>query len=312
MIYTVTLNPSLDYIVGIENFIPGKVNRTTKEQIFPGGKGINVSIVLQNLGLSSTALGFVCGFTGTEIKKRLEDMQISTDFVEVKNGSSRINVKLGNLREDGDLLEETEINGSGPEISDEEFAYLLCKFEKMQKQDILVLSGSIPASLPETTYKDILEKIGNEGVLTVVDAAKGLLLDALSCHPFLIKPNHHELGEMFGVTIIDKESAAVYARKLIEQGARNVLVSMAGNGAVLVTEEESAYAATAPKGKVLNSVGAGDSMVAGFLYGYIKEGDYRTALRYGVAAGSASAFSKTLTKRDDLQNLLEEITITEV
>lgn len=310
MIYTVTFNPSLDYIAGVVDFQTGKVNRTIEEKNLPGGKGINVSIVLNNLGLKSTALGFTAGFTGDEIKKRLKEFQIRDDFIDVRNGVSRINVKLRNLDTTGNgnkVIEESEINGTGPGINIEELNEFYAQIDTLKKDDVLILAGSIPRSLPDTIYRDILEKIEGKEIITVVDATKDLLMNVLSYRPFLIKPNNHELGEIFGVDIKEKDDVILYAKKLQEMGARNVLVSMAGDGAVLVSEDDRAYKMDAPKGNVINSVGAGDSMVAGFVYGYITEGNYEAAFRYGVCAGSASAFSDNLATRDEVDALLARI-----
>ena len=286
MIYTVTFNPSLDYIVGVDEFKTGKVNRTAEELILPGGKGINVSIVLQNLGMESIPLGFAGGFT-------------------------RINVKLRSLQvgENGEktVSEESEINGMGPEISGEEQEIFYQQLDALQKGDILVLAGSIPTVLPSTIYRDIMKRLQKREVMIVVDATKNLLVNVLEYHPFLIKPNNYELGEIFGVTLSTKEDVILYAKKLQEMGAANVLVSMAGDGAVLVAEDGSTYKSEAPEGKVKNSVGAGDSMVAGFLYGYLKSGIYEDAFYYGVCTGSASAFSENLATREEVDTLLRNI-----
>lgn len=299
MIYTVTLNPSLDYIVSFSGFMPGRVNRTEQEVIFPGGKGINVSIVLQNLGVQSTALGFVGGFTGEEIKKRLDESKIKTQFIPVKEGMSRINVKLCSD-------EESEINGKGPNISTGDVEKLMKQLSQLEDGDVLVLAGSIPEGLPETMYRDILKNLSHKKVQIVVDATRDLLVKVLDYHPFLIKPNHHELGEIFGVELHTKDEVLHYAKKLQEMGARNVLVSMAGDGAVMVAEDGSTYESAAPKGVVVNSVGAGDSMVAGFLYGYQMEQSYKKAFYYGLCTGSASAFSQNLATRNAVEQLLME------
>lgn len=292
MIYTVTFNPSLDYIVTVDHFTRGIVNRTKNEIIFPGGKGINVSIVLKNLGHDNTALGFLAGFTGTQIQTMLEEKGINADFIKVKDGISRINVKL---RSD----EESEINGQGPNILPGDIQKLYEKLDTLQKGDILILAGSIPDIMPGSIYKDIMEHLQDKHLDIVVDATKDLLVNVLSYHPFLIKPNNHELGEIFGVELKEKSDVILYAKKMQEKGARNVLVSMAGDGAVLVTETGEVFQAEAPKGKVVNSVGAGDSMVAGFIAGYMEEHNYADAFRWGVCTGSASAFSEELaTKRE--------------
>lgn len=311
MIYTVTFNPSLDYIVGVDNFQTGKVNRTSEEIIFPGGKGINVSIVLNNLGIKSTPLGFTAGFTGNEIKRLLKEFDIRDEFIDVKNGISRINVKLRSLDSiDGKekkVIEESEINGMGPMIDQESIDQFYDQIDGLQKDDVLVLAGSIPTVLPDTIYRDIMARVSEKEILVVVDATKDLLVNVLEYHPFLIKPNNHELGEIFGVTLTDKDDVITYAKKLQDKGARNVLVSMAGDGAVLVAEDGTTYKMEAPKGKVVNSVGAGDSMVAGFVYGYLVEKSYEKAFHYGVCTGSASAFSENLATKDGVSKLLNAI-----
>lgn len=301
MIYTVTFNPSLDYIINVENFTPGKVNRTNKEIIFPGGKGINVSIVLQNLGLNSTALGFIAGFTGQEIKRLLMDFRIKEEFIPIPAGLSRINVKLRSK-------EESEINGMGPDIDSESLTQFYMQLEQLSSDDILVLAGSIPQTLPSAIYCDIMERVHRKGIMTVVDATKNLLCSVLKFQPFLIKPNHFELGEIFGLEKLqDKKEAVHYARRLQKEGARNVLVSMAGDGAVLVAENGNIYESPAPKGTVINSVGAGDSMVAGFLYGYLTTGSYEKAFYYGISAGSASAFSETFATKEAVTAIYQQI-----
>lgn len=297
MIYTVTFNPSLDYTVTVDNFTCGIVNRTKGEVVFPGGKGINVSMVLKNLGYESKALGFLAGFTGDEIQRLLEVKGIATDFIAVEKGMSRINVKIRSGQ-------ESEINGQGPAISKEDIAKLYEKLDALKDGDILVLAGSIPDVMPRSMYRDIMEYLQGRNLKIVADATKDLLVNVLQYHPFLIKPNNHELGEIFGVTITGKEDAIFYAKKMQEMGACNVLVSMAGEGAVLVTEDTNIYQAAAPKGKVVNSVGAGDSMVAGFLAGYLESGDYERAFQMGVCTGSASAFSEELATREEVQSLL--------
>ena len=287
MIYTVTFNPSLDYIVSVDDFKLGLTNRTSSELILPGGKGTNVSTVLKNLGLESTALGFVAGFTGNEIVKRLNDIGIKSDFISIENGISRINLKLKSI--DG-----TEINGAGPDISEEKVNELMDKLNQLKEGDVLVLAGSIPSSMSDNIYRDIMADLKDRGVMIVVDATKDLLLNVLEYHPFLIKPNNHELGEIFDVNLTTREEVIPYGRKLQEKGARNVLVSMAGEGAVLIAEDGQVFDAPAPKGKLINGVGAGDSMVAGFVAGWIEKQDYEYAFHMGVASGSASAFSENL------------------
>ena len=299
MIYTVTFNPSLDYIVRADHFAVGEVNRTTYEQILEGGKGLNVSVVLKNMGLDSVALGFTAGFTGEEIERRVAERGVSADFVRVEEGMSRINVKLK-------AEVETELNGQGPHIEKRHIEKLYEKLEQLRKGDILVLAGSIPNTLPSDIYERILEHLQGRGIHFVVDATKELLLKVLKYHPFLIKPNNHELGEMFGVTLKTRDEIVTYAKKLQEMGAENVLVSMAGDGAILLTEDGIIYKAKPPKGKVLNSVGAGDSMVAGFLTGYLNTGEYEKAFRLGVVTGSATAFQYWLATKEDIVALMED------
>ena len=300
MIYTVTFNPSLDYIVTVDHFRCGVVNRTKEELLFPGGKGINVSMVLRNLGHDNTALGFLAGFTGQELRRLLEEKKISTDFIPVQKGMSRINVKL---RSD----EESEINGQGPAISDADIQKLYEKLDALQDGDILVMAGSIPDVMPRSIYMDIMKHLQKKQLKIVVDATGDLLVNVLQYHPFLIKPNHHELGEIFHTEIESKDDVVAYAKKMQEMGARNVLVSMAGAGAVLVSEDGGVYRSEAPKGTVVNSVGAGDSMVAGFLAGYLETGNYENAFLRGVCTGSASAFSEELAKREQVESLLHEM-----
>lgn len=298
MIYTLTFNPSLDYIVTVPEFTCGVVNRTSKEVIFPGGKGINVSLVLGNLGFENTALGFLAGFTGEALQKLMEKKGISADFIQVEHGMTRINVKLRSTQ-------ETEINGQGPEIGAEDIQKLYEQLDKLEDGDILVMAGSIPDVMPKTMYMDIMEHLQEKNLRIVVDATKDLLVNVLKYHPFLIKPNNHELGEIFHVELQEKADVIEYAKKLQEQGARNVLVSMAGDGAVLLAEDGSVYQTEAPKGKVVNSVGAGDSMVAGFLAGYLEHGTYENAFQMGVCTGSASAFSEELATKEEVMALLE-------
>lgn len=301
MIYTITFNPALDYIVSVKRFNRGLTNRTSAELLLPGGKGINVSIVLQNLGIESVALGFIAGFTGEEIKRMLEEQGCKTDFVTVPKGFSRINVKMQNV--DG-----TEINGAGPEIDEESLNRLWAKLDDLQDGDVLVLAGSIPASLPDDIYREIIERISHKEIKVVVDASRGLLANVLPLKPFLVKPNHHELGELFDVELKKASDVIPYARKLQQMGAGNVLVSMAGEGAVLAAQNGETYVCPAPKGKLINAVGAGDSMVAGFLAGFMDTGDYERAFKMGVAAGSASAFSELLATKEQVDNLLEDVT----
>ncbi len=300
MIYTVTFNPSLDYIVDVENFHLGMTNRTCSEQMMAGGKGINVSIVLQNLGIENTALGFIAGFTGEEIRRQVSQIGIRAQFISIPEGVSRINLKLRSI--DG-----TEINGMGPTIGQAQMDALYEKLDTLTDQDTLVLAGSIPASMPSSIYSDIMERLQEKGVTFVVDATKQLLLNVLRYKPFLIKPNNHELGELFGVTLSTREAVVPYARRLQERGARNVLISMAGQGAVLVAEDGSVHLTPAPKGTLVNAVGAGDSMVAGFLAGWQEQHDYGHAFRMGVAAGSASAFSRYLATREEVERVYTQL-----
>lgn len=300
MIYTVTFNPSLDYIVSVNDFQLGLTNRTDSELILPGGKGINVSTILMNLGIDSTAFGFAAGFTGEEIIREVEAMGIRSDFIKIDSGISRINLKLKNI--DG-----TEINGSGPEISEEKIEELLRKLDILGEGDILVLAGSIPASMPADMYSTIMERLQHKNVTFIVDATKDLLINVLKYKPFLIKPNNHELGELFDVKLTTREEVIPYGKKLQKQGARNVLISMAGEGAVLVAEDGSVYEAPAPKGTLVNAVGAGDSMVAGFTAGWIEKKDYRHAFYMGVSAGSASTFSEYLATKEEIMDLYEKV-----
>ena len=300
MIYTVTFNPSLDYIISMHDFQIGRTNRTRTEQMLPGGKGINVSAVLSNLGIENTALGFTAGFTGHEIEKRVEELGIRHDFIPVTSGFSRINVKMKDF--DG-----TEINGMGPVIDAASIDTLMTRLGALQEGDILVLAGSIPDSMPSSIYRDILQRLDKKGILFVVDASNKLLLNVLKYHPFLIKPNHHELGEIFQTNLHTRREVIPYAKKLQEMGARNVLVSMAGEGAVLVSENGEVFKLPAPKGILVNAVGAGDSMVAGFLAGWIQTQDYVHAFRMGVAAGSASAFSEMLATEEEIEKLYQTL-----
>ena len=298
MIYTVTFNPSLDYIISMNVFEIGKTNRTTKEQILAGGKGINVSTVLKNLGIDNAALGFVAGFTGNEIERMAKESGIICDFITLKEGNSRINVKMKDY--DG-----TEINGMGPVIDECAVKQLKEQLRKLEQGDILVLAGSIPSCISDSIYRDIMAELKDKGIDFVVDATKELLLNVLEFQPFLIKPNNHELGEIFGVELVTRESVVPYAKKLQEMGARNVLVSMAGQGAVLLDENQNVYSIQAPKGTLVNAVGAGDSMVAGFIAGWTEKADYYHAFKMGVSAGSASAFSELLATKEEIHKVYE-------
>ena len=300
MIYTVTFNPSLDYIVSVDDFKLGLTNRTSSELLLPGGKGINVSTILTNLGIESTALGFVAGFTGDEIIRKVEESGVRSDFIRIGDGISRINVKLKSI--DG-----TEINGMGPDISREKTEELMEKLDVLDEGDVLVLAGSIPVSMPDDIYSRILERLEGKGVTFIVDATGELLMNVLKYQPFLIKPNNHELGDIFKVNLETREEVVPYGRKLQAMGAKNVLISMAGEGAVLVAEDGSVYDAPAPEGVLVNAVGAGDSMVAGFTAGWMEKKDYRHAFYMGVAAGSASAFSEYLATKNEIMSLYQKI-----
>ena len=300
MIYTVTFNPCLDYIVSVDDFTLGRVNRTTKELVYPGGKGINVSLVLKNLGMESTALGFTAGFTGTEIEQALQRWGCYTDFIRVEDGMSRINIKLRSN-------EESEINGQGPKISKEALEQLYEKLDAMTSEDVLVLAGSIPGSMPDSSYDLIMERVAAKNMKVAVDATGDLLVNVLKYHPFLIKPNNHELEEIFHTPMDSNDTIIVHAKKLQQMGAKNVLISMAGDGAILVSEDGEVRQSPAPKGKVVNSVGAGDSMVAGFLTGYLTTGNYGEAFRMGIATGSASAFSERLATKPEVEEILKKL-----
>lgn len=302
MIYTVTFNPALDYVISVPDFQMGRTNRTVSEQIFPGGKGINVSIVLGNLGIDTTALGFTAGFTGEEIKRHLALVGVKTDFIQVKQGLTRINVKIKDV--DG-----TEINGCGPVIGEEELVFFRKKLRGLTREDMLVLAGSIPGNIEDTIYRDIVKELSKKRIPVVVDATKELLLQTLPYKPFLIKPNHYEIEELFGVTMRTKEEIIESAKKLRKMGAVNVLVSMSKDGAILVDGNGNTHVAVAPKGKLVNAVGAGDSMVAGFLAGWVKKRSYDFAFRMGVAAGSASAFSEKLATKEEIGKLLQRIIV---
>lgn len=300
MIYTVTFNPALDYVIRMEKLDLGMVNRSSAEAIFYGGKGINVSTVLNNIGVESIALGFVAGFTGREIEEGVKELGVTTDFIHLPDGLSRINVKIK-------AEQETEINGQGPQIEMDQVETLFEKLQKLKEGDCLVLAGTIPSSLPSDIYEQIMERLQGKGIHIVVDATKDLLLNVLKYHPFLIKPNNHELGEMFHTVLKSTDEIVTYAKKLQEMGARNVLVSMAGDGAILVTETNEVHRIGVPKGTVVNSVGAGDSMVAGFIASYFKEHDYLKALKFGTATGSATAFSEGLATKEKVEELLSTL-----
>ncbi len=302
MIYTVTFNPSLDYIVSVKDFRPGMTNRTSSELMLAGGKGINVSIVLGNLGIKSTALGFIAGFTGDEIVRRLHNGGINSEFIKINDGISRINIKLKSI--DG-----TEINGQGPHIDSSHIEQLMNRLRRLESGDILVLAGSIPAGISDNIYKDIMDMLKDKGVQIVVDATSRLLTNVLEYKPFFIKPNQHELGDIFNVTLNTQEEVIPYALELKKMGAVNVCVSMGGKGAILVADDGNVYKAKAPDGILKNSVGAGDSLVAGFLSGWIEKKDYEYAFRKGVATGSASAFSERLATNGEVNGLIGKVTI---
>ena len=300
MIYTITFNPALDYIVKMEEFNLGHVNRSGNEFVYAGGKGINVSIVLNNLGVKSKALGFIAGFTGDEIERRVRDFGCDTEFIKLSSGMSRINVKIK-----ADV--ESEINGGGPEISAEALEELYGKLDTLKSGDILVLAGSIPKTMPTDVYERIMERLQEKNVKFIVDTTGESLLKVLKYNPFLIKPNHHELGDLFGVKLNNKEDVIEYAKKLKNMGAQNVIISMAGDGAVLINSNGDVTTNNVPKGVVKNSVGAGDSMVAWFIAGYLNSEKVEEGFKLGVATGSASAFSEGLATKDYVYELLEQV-----
>lgn len=300
MIYTVTFNPSLDYVMKVEEFKQGMVNRSEKEDIYAGGKGINVSIVLKNLGIDNKALGFVAGFTGDEIINKVESFGCKSEFIKLNKGLSRINVKLkGNI--------ESEINGGGPDIDEESIEKLFSKLDLLVDGDILVLAGSIPNSLPMDIYEKIMKRLDHKNIKIAVDATKDLLMNVLKYKPFFIKPNNHELGEIFNKELKSHDEIIECAKKLQEMGAENVLISMAGDGAILIGSDGKVYKSEVPKGILKNSVGAGDSMVAGFITGYLKNNNLEEALKMGIATGSASAFSDELATEEEVKELLKQL-----
>lgn len=300
MIYTVTFNPALDYILELDKLEIGKIQKSKTELILPGGKGINVSTVLTNLEINNIALGYKAGFVGAELERLLRNMNVKTDFIDLEEGNSRINVKISGE-------EETAINTNGPKISENKILELLEKLKTLNENDYLVLSGSIPSSIKDDIYEKICRIVKKQNVKIVVDATKNLLVQALKYNPFLIKPNNEELGEIFGVEIHTKEDAYVYGKKLKEMGAQNVLVSMGKIGAALIDEAGQEYFIKSPEGKRVNTVGSGDSMVAGFIAGFLKYNNYNDALRMGVSAGSASALSKYLATKEEVYNLFNNI-----
>ena len=305
MFYTMTLNPALDYNMTLKEFAPERVNRAVKEEMIPGGKGLMVSRMLKNLGIESTAFGLVAGFTGTELTRMVHELGVRTSFVSLPVGMTRINVKLwGGL--------EGEINANGPACDEKSLQALFEKLTVLTKADTLVLSGSVPASLPKDVYVDMIKHVKDKSPRIVVDATGELLRSTLSYRPFLVKPNHHELGELYGTTLSTKEDVALYAKKLRDEGARNVLVSMAGDGAVLAAEDGSVWFGEAPQGQVVNTVGSGDSMVAGFLAGYEAAQNAEQAFETGIASGSASAFSAELGTKDEVEELLQKVQVKRV
>ncbi len=305
MVYTITFNPALDYIAQVENFKIGEINRTKTETILPGGKGLNVSIVLKNLEIENTALGFVAGFTGKELIHKMESQGVQTDFVKVEKGITRINIKISSISEN--KVEETALNGMGPQITKTDIDILFEKIQKMSTKDIVILSGSIPKNMDKDIYEKICKVLNEKGITFIVDSTQELLMNVLKYNPFLIKPNKEELEETLNCKISTKEDIVNAAKELKKMGAQNVLVSLGNDGALLLTKEDETYYSKAPKGQVVNTVGSGDSMVAGFLAGYYQTQDYEYALKVGVAAGSASAFSIRLATKEDVDLLLKQL-----
>ena len=305
MIYTITFNPALDYITQVENFKIGEINRTKTETILPGGKGLNVSIVLKNLEIENTALGFVAGFTGEELIRKMESQGVKTDFVKVEKGITRINIKISSMSEN--KVEETALNGMGPQITKNDIEVLFEKIEKMSTKDVVILSGSIPKNIDNDIYEKICKKLNKKGITFIVDSTQELLMNVLKYNPFLIKPNKEELEETLNCKISTKEDIIDAAKKLKDMGAQNVLVSLGDDGALLLTKEDETYYSKVPKGQLVNTVGSGDSMVAGFLAGYYQTQDYEYALKVGVAAGSATAFSIRLATKEDVDLLLKQL-----
>ena len=305
MIYTITFNPALDYIAQVENFKIGEINRTKTETILPGGKGLNVSIVLKNLEIENTALGFVAGFTGEELIRKMESQGVKTDFVKVEKGITRINLKISSMSEN--QVKETALNGMGPQITKNDMDILFEKIQKMSTKDIVILSGSIPKNMDKDIYEKICKELKEKGITFIVDSTQELLMNVLKYNPFLIKPNKEELEETLNCKISTKEDIVNAAKELKKRGAQNVLVSLGDDGALLLTKEDETYYSKVPKGQVVNTVGSGDSMVAGFLAGYYQTQDYEYALKVGVAAGSASAFSIRLATKEDVELLLKQL-----
>ena len=300
MVYTVTFNPALDYVMNVEKLSTDDINRTESEELYYGGKGINVSAILSRLNIPTVALGFTAGFTGQKLKEMLDDDGIKNDFTELNSGVTRINVKVK-------FGKELDINANGPEITAEKIKELFLKLKKLNDGDYLVLAGSVPASLPDDLYSKILEELSGKNINIVVDTTGNQLLNVLKYKPFLIKPNHHELGEIFGQEMDTTEKITEYAKKLQEMGAVNVLVSRGGDGAVLVDGNGTVHPAAAVEGTLVNSVGCGDSMVAGFIAGYITNNNYSEALKLSVASSAATAFSKELAKADEIYKIYKNL-----
>lgn len=313
MIYTITFNPALDYTVQVEEFEIGKINRTKSESILAGGKGLNVSIILKRLGIENTALSFIAGFTGKELERKIQQYNIKTEFIETAKGYTRINVKISSLEKKSLIQKgETALNGNGPEITQENIEELLKKIKKINSNDMAILSGNVPKCINEDIYEIICKELNENNVKFVVDASQKLLMNCLKYKPFFIKPNKDELEETFNTKIKTKKEIIIYAKKLQEKGAQNVLISLGGDGAILLTEKNEVYYSNTPKGQVINTVGAGDSMVAGFVAGYLKKKDYKEALKLGIASGSATAFSAGLAMNEEINGLLKQITIEKI
>ena len=298
MVYTITLNPALDYVMKVGSLRFDDINRSKAEQIYYGGKGINVSVVLSRLGTENKALGFVAGFTGEELERMLKEDNIECDFNHLQNGLTRVNVKI---KADTEL----DINANGPDVSEVQIEELLVKLDRIKEGDVLVLAGAVPKNLPSDVYEKILQRLSGRGVKFVVDATGELLLKVLKYKPFLVKPNHHELGDLFSVTTKTDEEIEIYAKKLQQMGASNVLVSRGGDGAMLIDEFGLVRKIGNAKGKLVNSVGCGDSMVAGFGAGFLQKGDYEHALRLGAACGNATAFSEGLAEKKDIDRIYQ-------
>lgn len=298
MIYTVTFNPALDYLMYVSELQSDDINRTEKEQLFYGGKGINVSVILTRLGVKNKALGFLAGFSGHQLEDMLNADSIENDFVYLKKGYTRINVKIKSKK-------ETDINACGPEITADDIQELFKKIENLEKDDCLVLAGSIPKSLPNNIYEKILDKLNGKGIDFVVDATGDLLKNVLKYKPFMIKPNHHELGEIFSTEIKTLDDIKKYGKMLQDMGARNVLISRGKDGAALLDENGEIHTMGNVPGKIVSSVGCGDSMVAGFLAGYYQTKDYAYALKLGSACGNATAFSSSLATKEEIEKMLK-------